>query len=150
MKRIIRERLAKAKRRIERRLRPIRWSEQPRPMLSASNIQYEVADRGRGLAAGGIGAMHLVAQRSGLVEMIDKCIHVLKRHIPYHESDHVLKVAYNLLCGGTRIEHIEHRRNHRRVQAGDGHRLQRPVGLSPVGDFLGQHRRAVVPGQPQR
>lgn len=111
MQQIIRERLTKAKRRIERRLRPVRWSQQPKPMFSASNIQYEVADRGRGLAAGGIGAIHLVAQRSGLVEMIDKHVHVLKRHIPYHESDHVLNVAYNLLCGGTRIEHIEHRRN---------------------------------------
>jgi hypothetical protein len=111
VKRIIRERLVQAKRRIERRLRPIRWSEQPKPMLSASNIQYELSDRGRGLAAGGIGAMHLVAQRSGLVEMIDKYVHVLKRHLPYQESDHVLNVAYNLLCGGRRIEHIEHRRN---------------------------------------
>jgi hypothetical protein len=82
VKRIIRERLVQAKRRIERRLRPIRWSEQPKPMLSASNIQYELPDRGRGLAAGGIGAMHLVAQRSGLVEMIDKYVHVLKRHLP--------------------------------------------------------------------
>lgn len=80
-------------------------------MFSARNIQYEVADRGRGLAAGGIGAMHLVARRSGLVEMIDKYVHVLKRHLPYHESDHVLNLAYNLLCGGRRIEHIEHRRN---------------------------------------
>ena len=25
----------------------------------------------------------------------------LKRHLPYHESDHVLNIAYNLLCGGT-------------------------------------------------
>jgi len=111
VKQIVRERLTKAKRRIERRLRPICWSEQPKPMLAASNIQYEVADRGRGLAVGGIGAMHLAAQHSGLVEMIDKHVHVLKRHLPYHESDHVLNVAYNLPCGGTRIEHIEHRRN---------------------------------------
>lgn len=110
MKRIIRERLVQAKRRIERRLRPIRSSEQPKPMLAASNIQYEVAHRGRGLAAGGIGLMHRVAQQSRLVAMIDKYVHVLKRHLPYHESDHVLNVAYNLLCGGTRIEHIEHRR----------------------------------------
>ncbi len=111
MKRIIRERLGKGKRRIERRLRPIRWREQRKPMLAASNIQYEVAERGRGLACGGIGAMHLIAQQSGLVARIDKYVHVLKRHLPYHESDHVLNVAYNLLCGGTRIEHIEHRRN---------------------------------------
>lgn len=80
-------------------------------MFSAGNIHYEVADRGRGLAAGGIGAIHLLAQRSGLVETIDRYVHVLKRHLPYHESDHVLNLAYNLLCGGRRMEHIEHRRN---------------------------------------
>jgi hypothetical protein len=107
----IRKKLAKAKRRIGRRLRPIQWSEQPKPMFSASNIRYEVADRAHGLAAGGIGAIHLVAQRTGLVETIDRHVHVLKRHLPYHESDHVLNIAYNLLCGGTRIEHIERRRN---------------------------------------
>lgn len=111
MKAIIRKRLAKAKRRIGRRLRPIQWPEQAKPMFSASNIQYEVADRGRGLAAGGIGAMHLLARRIGLIDRIDEHVRVLKRHLPYHESDHVLNIAYNLLCGGTRLEHIEHRRN---------------------------------------
>ena len=111
MKAIIRKRLANAKRRIEHRLRPIPWEEQPNPMFSAKNIQYEIAERSRGLAPGGIGAIHLVAQKSGLVEMIDRHVHVLRRHLPYHESDHVLNIAYNLLCGGKRMEHIEHRRN---------------------------------------
>jgi len=111
VKESIRKRLANAKRRIGRRLRPIQWQEQPRPMFSASNIQYEVAGRSRGLAAGGIGAMHMLARRIGLIDRIDKHVRVLKRHLPYHESDHVLNIAYNLLCGGTCMEHIEHRRN---------------------------------------
>ncbi len=111
MKAIIRNRLRKAKRRIEHRLRAIAWEEQEKPMLAAKNIQYEIAERGHALAAGGIGAMHLVAQRSGLVELIDQNVRVLKRHIPYHESDHVLNIAYNVLCGGSRLEHIEYRRN---------------------------------------
>jgi len=111
VKAIIRKRLKKAKRQIERRLQPMAWTEQPEPMLAAKNIQYEIAERSRGVAAGGIGAMHLVAQRSGLVESIDRNVRVLKRHIPYHESDHVLNIAYNVLCGGSRLEHIEHRRN---------------------------------------
>ena len=38
-------------------------------------------------------------------------LHLLKRHLPYHESDHVLNIAYNILAGGTRIEHLELRRN---------------------------------------
>jgi len=80
-------------------------------MFAARNIQYDIAERTRAVATGGIGAIHQVAARSGLVEAIDENVHVLKRHLPYHESDHVLNIAYNLICGGSRLEHIEHRRN---------------------------------------
>jgi hypothetical protein len=80
-------------------------------MFTASNIQYEVADRVRGIAAGGIGVIHLLARQTGLVEAIDRNLHLLKQHRPYHESDHVLNIAYNLLAGGRRLEHLERRRN---------------------------------------
>jgi hypothetical protein len=80
-------------------------------MLAAANIHYELAHRTRAIAAGGIGAIHLLAQRTGLVRDIDEHVHVLKRHLPYHESDHVLNIAYNILAGGSRIEHLELRRN---------------------------------------
>ena len=107
----IRKKLTRRKRRIERRLRPKKFKERSQPMLAAANIQYDVAERSRGLAAGGIGGMHLLAQKTGLVEAIDRHVHVLKRHLPYHESDHVLNIAYNILAGGRRLEHIELRRN---------------------------------------
>jgi hypothetical protein len=55
-------------------------------MLTASNIQYEMGDRLRGTAVGGIGAMHLLARRTGLIETLDGHVQVLKRHLPYHES----------------------------------------------------------------
>src|SRR4051812_49928374 len=80
-------------------------------MMTADNIRYELADRVHGLSAGGIGAMLLLAQRIGLVRDIDHNLHLLKRHLPYHESDHVLNIALNLLAGGKRIEHLERRRN---------------------------------------
>ena len=80
-------------------------------MFTASNIHYELADRACGLGPGGIGAMHLLARQTGLVEAIDRQLHVLKVHLPYHESDHVLNVAYNLLAGGTCLEDIELWRN---------------------------------------
>ena len=80
-------------------------------MMTASNIHYELADRVQGLAAGGIGAMLLLARKTGLIGDIDSMVHVLKRHLPYHESDHVLNIAFNILAGGKRIEHIELRRN---------------------------------------
>ena len=80
-------------------------------MLTASNIHYELADRVHGLGPGGIGSIHLLARRTGLIDAIDRRLHVLKIHQPYHESDHVLNIAYNLLCHGTCLEDIELRRN---------------------------------------
>jgi hypothetical protein len=44
---------------------------QRRPMLRASNIQYEMGDRLRGTAVGGMGPMHVLARHTGLVEWID-------------------------------------------------------------------------------
>lgn len=79
-------------------------------MLSARNIRYELTDRDRGLAAAGIGAMHRLAHHVGLVEDLNQHVEVLKAHLPYHESDHVLNIAYNVLCGGHRLEDIELRR----------------------------------------
>jgi hypothetical protein len=102
--------VARRKRRIERRLRPRTWKAQPKPMYTASNIQYEHSDRMGGLASGGIGAMHRLARHVGLVEAIDQHLEVLKVHLPYHESDHVLGIAYNVLCGGTCLQDIEQRR----------------------------------------
>jgi hypothetical protein len=79
--------------------------------MAASDIRYEIADRVRGIAPGGIGAIHLLARKIGLIHDIDRDLHLLKRHLPYHESDHVLNLAYNLLAGGSRLEHIEVRRH---------------------------------------
>jgi hypothetical protein len=95
---------------IEQRLKPKNWEEQPRPMLKASNIHYEMAERDKGMNCGGIGAMHLMVQRLGLVEDIDLNLNLLKVHLPYHESDHVLNLSYNILAGGQCLEDIELRR----------------------------------------
>jgi len=103
--------LRNRKRRIEARLRERRWKAQERPMLRARNIRYDVAERSRGLAMGGIGAIHDLARRTGLIEAIDEKLEVLKIHLPYHESDHVLNIAYNALCGGTCLEDLELWRN---------------------------------------
>jgi hypothetical protein len=99
------------RRRIKKRLDNTPGPERTVPMMSATNIHYEYADRVRGLSAGGIGAVFLLAQRIGLIKEIDSYLHLLKRHLPYHESDHVLNIAFNILAGGKRIEHLELRRN---------------------------------------
>jgi hypothetical protein len=108
----IRQQLNRSKRRIERRLDKRNLQGCERPMFTASNIQYEISGRERGIAHGGIGAMHTLARRLGLIDAIDRYLVVFEvLHLPYHESDHVLNFAYNSLCGGTCLEDIELRRN---------------------------------------
>jgi hypothetical protein len=80
-------------------------------MMSASNIHYEMAEKAEAISYGGIGAIHKMVGKLGLVEELDRELHLLKKHLPYHESDHVLNLAYNALLGGMRLEDIELRRN---------------------------------------
>jgi hypothetical protein len=80
-------------------------------MLAARNIHYEIAERTRAISCGGIGAFHLLAQQTGLVKALDQSLPLLKKHLPYHESDHVLNIAYNTLAGGRCLDDIELRRN---------------------------------------
>jgi hypothetical protein len=75
--------------------------------MTAANIHYEIAERTRATANGGIGAVHLLVRHLGLDQMIDENLGLLKIHLPYHDSDHVLNIAYNLLAGGTCLEHLE-------------------------------------------
>ena len=58
-RRILRERQQRILDRIANRPGP----ERDQPMMTATNIHYELADRVQGLAAGGIGAMLLLAQQ---------------------------------------------------------------------------------------
>ncbi len=62
-------------------------------MLSASNIHYDMDGRNKGIANGGIGIIHQMAGKSGLVNEIDTRLELLKRYLPYHESDHILNMA---------------------------------------------------------
>ena len=71
------------------------------PVLTAQNIHYEVAQRTAGIACGGLGMIHDMVQRLGLVDAINRSVALFKRYLPYSESDHVLNIAYNLLAGGT-------------------------------------------------
>jgi hypothetical protein len=79
-------------------------------MFTAGNIHYEIADRTRGLACGGIGAIHALVRQLGLVDAIDQRLHLLLIHLPYHESDHVLNIAYNPLCDGSCLQDMDLRR----------------------------------------
>ena len=133
MNRTYRKILRNRKQRIERRLQAKNWEDQPRPMLKASNIHYEMAERTAAMNCGGIGAMHLMVQRLGLVADIDRNLQLLKVHLPYHESDHVLNLTYNLLAGGQRLEDIELRRQDEVFLDGLG--AERIPDPTTAGDF---------------
>ena len=114
MKRNVQRWLRSEQRRIKRRLAKAEGGCEPRgagPELSASAIRYEVSERASAIACGGIGAMHMLARETGLVDALDTRLPILKRRRPYSEADHVLNIAYNALCGGQVLDDIEVRRN---------------------------------------
>jgi len=107
-----REICKKRKESLTRRLDPLaRGPEPSEPMLRGGNIHYEMSEKVSAMAYGGIGAIHEMVQKIGLPEEIDRNLHLLRMHMPYHESDHVLNIAYNAALGGVRLEDIELRRN---------------------------------------
>jgi len=88
-----------------------RWKAQPEPMFTSGTIHYEIGANTDAMSFGGMGAVHRLVTKLGLVKEIDQRLELLKVHLPYHESDHVLNLAYNVLCGGTRLEDIERLRH---------------------------------------
>jgi hypothetical protein len=157
----IRKKLARRKKRIQKRLDMSNLRDCGKPMITARNIQYELGERGRGIGYGGIGAMHLLVCKLGLAEAIDRRLHLLQIHLPYHESDHVLNLAYNALCDGTCLEDIELRRNDevfldalgaRRIPdpttAGDFCRRFKPDDVHTLQDIFNEVRKKTWIGQP--
>ncbi|HUY36504.1 MAG TPA: IS1380 family transposase [Pirellulales bacterium] len=121
------------KERLRRRLDKDRFPKEEGPLLRASNIHYELADRTLATNYGGIGLVHGLVRDLGLAEEIDARLHVLKLHLPYHESDHVLNLAYNIICDGQRLEDIEGRRQDEAyLNALDAERIPDPT---TAGDF---------------
>ncbi len=80
-------------------------------MLSARPVHYEIGGHPDVMNYGGIAVAHRLVTKLGLPEQIDRRLHLLKVHLPYHESDHVLNLSYNALCGGPRLQDIEIRRH---------------------------------------
>lgn len=134
--------LRNRKSRINRRLRPRNWPEQAEPMLRGGNVHYEMAERTQAVGCGGMGVMHTLVQRLGLVKDIDEHLELLKVHLPYHESDHVLNIAYNILAGGVRLEDIELRRQDESFLNGLG--AQRIPDPTTAGDFTRRFSPATI------
>lgn len=115
MKPKLRRQWERGKRKILARLAPLIGGTEPRqagrPEFSGPRPTYQMAGRSRAVACGGIGAIHYLIRQLGLPELLDCGLGILKRARPYQDSDHVLNIAYNVLCGGKVLDDIEFRRN---------------------------------------
>jgi hypothetical protein len=111
VKKSIRDQMRARKRRLARRLDKRNFPEDlEQPMLRAGNVQYELSGRSVGTVYGGIGLIQRLVRELKLAEEIDRRLVLFKVHLPYHESDHVLNLAYNALCDGRCLEDLEQRR----------------------------------------
>ncbi len=130
-------------------------------MTGASNIHYEISERVRAISHGGIGVILSLIKRLGLVERLNLAVNVLKQHRPYHESDHILNIALNALCGGRTLDDIELLRNDEvfldalgaesipdPTTAGDFCRRFDPSDIEALQDALNQTRLEVWKKQP--
>jgi len=122
------------KQNLDARLERKHFDDQPDTMFRDSNLHYEIAERTRAVGFGGIGAIHKLVCRLGLDKAINDNLVLLKYHVPYWESDHVLNIAYNVLTGGTCLEDIERLRNDETYMNGlEAERIPDPT---TAGDFL--------------
>src|SRR5947209_6901110 len=76
-------------------------------MFQAQNIHYDMASKGKGLHCAGLGAFRLLERQLDLATAINGRIRLLKRHVPYFESDHILNLTYNILAGGRTLNDLE-------------------------------------------
>lgn len=133
MKTKLRRQLAARKRKIERRLDKTKFPKKPGPVLAGGNLHYEISERVHGLAHGGVALFHRLARDLGLRDAIDARLGILKIHLPYYDSDHVLNLALNTLCGGDCLQDLEWHRND--VNYLDALGAQRIPDPTTAGDF---------------
>ena len=99
----------------------------------------------------GLGAIPTLAHPRGSPQAIHGRLHLLPIPLPYHESDHVLNIAYNALCQGTCLQDIDLRRNDEAfLDALDARRLPDPTtagvmaSYASVGDIIIAEPRCMI------
>ena len=140
MKKKVRQKLEKEKRRVERRQR------QPAPAtrLGSHKVRYELSERSQAIAQGGLGAVLNLERRLGLAREIDARVRVLQATRVYNESEHILTIAHNLLCGGRSLDDVEHLR--RDTAMLDALAMQRLPAPSTLGDYCRRFDVARIAG----
>lgn len=67
-------------------------------------LHLESDPRGEITHYGGLVLAQQFVRRFGVAKRLDEALALFKRHAPYHESDHVLALAYTLYADGTCLE----------------------------------------------
>jgi Transposase DDE domain group 1 len=111
-------------------------------MFRTPNIHAEIAAKTQGLHCGGLAAIQLLVQRLGLASAIDRELHLLCRHLPYFESDHIFNLVFNILANGTTLSDIELLRNNENYLNALG--AQRIPDPTTAGDFLRRFSEADI------
>lgn len=128
LRRQFRQRKRQLLRRIDKRL-----GASQTPMIAPSSTKYELSEKQQAISCGGLGMIMDLVKKLDLRKQINRAVPLFKLYAPYDEADHVLNIALNLLTGGTRLEHLEQRRNDEAyLNALDAPRIPDPT---TAGDF---------------
>ena len=72
---------------VEKRLRgAVRFNASRDPVLSATNLEYEISEKTEAINVGGIGLIHKLSMESGLVDAINDKVKLLKMNFPFYSS----------------------------------------------------------------
>ena len=84
------------------------WPEcqRDRPVFANRQVRVRLQQRGEITPYGGLSLAHDLVMRLELDKDLNRSLPLLKLHLPYHESDHLLTHVYNLFVGGGCIEDV--------------------------------------------
>jgi hypothetical protein len=115
------------------------WPEGERPVFRNRQVRVQIQERGEITPYGGLSLAHDLAMRLGIDREINESVPLLRLHLPYFESDHLLTQVYNQYVGGSCIEDIAHLQHSDAVKHLTGAcRIPDP---STAGDFLRRFNR---------
>jgi hypothetical protein len=80
------------------------WPETSGRVMRLPGLHLEVDERSTVTPYGGLALVSAFLKRFRVAQKIDERVQVLKLHLPFHESDHVLAQALNLYVGGECLE----------------------------------------------
>ncbi len=121
------------------------WPETRGRVMRHPQLNLESDNRGEITQYGGLVLAQQFVRRFGVAKRIDEGLKLFKRHAPYHESDHVLALAYTLYVDGSCLE------DQGVLQGSEA--VRRMVGACRIpdpttaGDFLRRFKSAQEVGQ---